>query len=104
MLGRTPKTLSRASSIMSVETVGRDFVELISDEPNTVDQVTMRRRTMSLGSKGAPRARTTSLGACSPATSVQQSKESLRRKTLNASLQAKVSRDESMKNNTSSEI
>ena len=83
MLGRTPKTLSRASSILSLEAGGRDFVEMITDEPNTVDQVG-RRRTSSLGSKAALRSRTSSLG----------SNASLRRKTLNTNLQTRLSREE----------
>ena len=62
-------------------------MELISDEPNMVDQVSVRRRTMSLGSNKAPRSRTSSFGSAQA--------QSLRRKTLNASLQAKVSQNES---------
>ena len=71
MVGRTPTAgaLSRASSVLSIETAGRDLVDLISDEPNVVDSGS-RRRTSSLGS-------IKSLG----------SSQSLRRKTLNASLQ-----------------
>ena len=80
MVGRTPTAgaLSRASSVLSIETAGRDLVDLISDEPNVVDSGS-RGRTSSLGSikYGHPRSRTSSLG----------SSQSLRRKTLNASLQ-----------------
>ena len=85
MLGRTPKSLSRASSFLSLDN-SRDFVEMITDEPNTVDQVSgTRRRTSSLGSKAAlARSRTSSLG----------SNASLRRKTLNTQLQTKLSREE----------
>ena len=39
MLVRTPKEGSRSSSICNVDAAGRDFVELISDDPNLVDQV-----------------------------------------------------------------
>ena len=81
MVGRTPTAgaLSRASSALSIETAGRDLVDLISDEPNVVDSGISRGRTSSLGSikYGHPRSRTSSLG----------SSQSLRRKTLNASLQ-----------------
>lgn len=84
MLGRTPKSLSRASSVMSIEAIGRDFVEFIPDETNFADKG-MRRRTLSQGSKGLIRSRTSSQG----------SGASLRRKTLNASLQTRMSRDES---------
>ena len=39
MLVRTPKDRSRSSSICNIDAAGRDFVELISDDPNVVDQV-----------------------------------------------------------------
>ena len=39
MLVRTPKDRSRSSSICNIDAAGRDFVELISDDPNLVDQV-----------------------------------------------------------------
>ena len=59
MLSRTPKELSRSSSVLSVDGQ-RDFEAMISDEPNVVDQVSSsRRRTMSLGSKKS-RSRTAS--------------------------------------------
>ena len=39
MLVRTPKDRSRSSSTCNIDTAGRDFVELISDDPNLVDEV-----------------------------------------------------------------
>ena len=69
MLSRTPKELSRSSSVLSVDGGQRDFEAMISDEPNVADQVSggggggsSRRRTMSLGSKKS-RSRTASIGS-----------------------------------------
>merc|ERR1719270_1094948 len=81
MLVRTPHDRSRNSSICNIDAAGRDLVELISDDPNMVDQVG-RRRTMSLGSK---KSRTSSIGSST-------SGNDLRKKTLQ--IQTKRSREE----------
>lgn len=89
LVGKTPKTLSRASSVISVGGPDRDMVEF-TDGQTSPEQIggptgttTIRRRTCSQGSKGF-RSRTSSQG----------SNGSLRRKTLNYSLQSRLSRDE----------
>ena len=67
---------------------GRDIVEMISDDPNLVDQINgSRRRTMSLGSK---KSRSGSVGGSNG--------NDLRRKTLH--FQAKRSLDESTQQNS----
>ena len=82
LLGRTPKTLSRASSIVSIEGMNRDLIEMILDDPNGSDQPSVRRRTMSQGSIGRSKGKNSSTHS-----------PSLRKKTLNASFQ-KRSREE----------
>jgi len=97
LLGKTPKTsMSRASSVISVD---RDFVEIITNEigcgGNGVANEGYRPRTNSLEHRNGNffRRRAGSQGSSGTAMPIN-SQASLRKRTLNHSLQNRLSRDE----------
>ncbi|XP_059086503.1 uncharacterized protein LOC131883147 isoform X2 [Tigriopus californicus] len=94
LLGRSPQSVSRASSVISVGGLDRDVIEMVVDDAGNQHPTQIRRRTSSHGSMGQrpPRSRAASMGSQGGTTTT--SVATLHKRALNKHMHSRYSRDE----------